>query len=308
MNHLMTSQELTATLEVYIPSCNNLNIISAFVSKPAVSWLEGLIDSSFVSIVGRFSPKDFIEGASSIDAVRQCILSGYKVKCLPNLHAKIYQVDEDLIFTGSANMTGKGLALVNEGNLEACTKVTPSDSSKDFIKRIINVSVSLTIEMIDQMQEIIDDFSESNLLDIPNVWPEHIMPKIKDLFVSDFPLSKQGNNYEMYDVNPSLEFAIIEANKSNFTYAQSLLKNSKAYCWLKKILTEYKGDRDLGFGQISSLLHDELCDDPAPYRRDIKDIQANFYEYLALYASDEIEIYVPGRRSQVLRLVSPVSN
>ncbi|PKI12749.1 phospholipase D-like domain-containing protein [Colwellia sp. 12G3] len=302
MNNLMTSNDLTAALERGIPNCDNLNIISAFVTKPAITWLEALIVNSSVCIVGRFSPNDFIVGASNIEAIRQCILSGYKVKCLPNLHAKIYQVDEDLIFTGSANMTGKGLALVNEGNLEACTKVTPSDSSKDFIKRIVNVSVSLTIEMIDQMQEIIDGFSESNLLDIPNVWPEHIMPKIKDLFVSDFPLSKQGENHEMYDVNPSLEFAIIEANKSNFTYAQSLFKNSKAYCWLISILTEYKGDRDLGFGQISSLLHDELCDDPAPYRRDIKGIQANLYEYLALYASDEIEVYVPGRRSQVIRL------
>ena len=77
---------------------------------------------------------------------------------------------------------------------------------------------------------------------------------------------------------------------------------------MKEILTEHKGDRHPGFGQISSLLHDELCDDPAPYRRDIKDIQANLYEYLKLYASDEIEVYVPGRRSQVLRLVSQVNN
>jgi hypothetical protein len=303
MNNLMTSHELTSALEKVIPDCRNLNVISAFVTKPAVAWLEALMANSSVCIVGRFSPKDFIAGASNIEAVRQCILLGYTVKCLPNLHAKIYQIDEDLIYTGSANMTGKGLALVNEGNLEACTKVNPSDNSKGFIHRIINASVGITIEILDQMQNVINDFSDLNSLDIPDVWPESIMPKINDLFVSDFPLSKPGNNHDMYTVNPSLDFAIIEANESNFNYAQTLFKNSKAYCWLKRILSEHKGDRDPGFGQISSLLHDELCDDPAPYRRDIKDIQANLYEYVKYYASDEMEIYVPGRRSEVIKII-----
>ena len=56
-------------------------------------------------------------------------------------------------------------------------------------------------------------------------------------------------------------------------------------------------------GLTRNQVHDALCDDPAPYRRDIKGIQANMYEYLALYASDEIEIYVPGRRSQILKII-----
>ncbi|WP_191321738.1 phospholipase D-like domain-containing protein [Colwellia sp. C1TZA3] len=299
----MTSNELTASLEVEIPICQKLNIISAFVSKPAVIWLEKLVDNTSVCIVGRFSPKDFIDGASSIDAVRKCLLSGYVVKCLPNLHAKIYQIDDELIFTGSANMTGKGLALVNDGNLEACTKVTPSDNTKAFIQRIINVSLNITVAMLNKMQKIIDEFEKVDSVKVPDTWPEDIMPKIKDIFVSDFPLSKPGNNHELYEVNPSLEFAVIEANTSNFTYDQTLFKSSKAYCWLKKILIEHTGDRDLGFGQVSSLLHDALCDDPAPYRRDIKGIQSNLYEYLTLYAFDEVEVYVPGRRSQVLKYI-----
>jgi len=305
MGELFSNQELTKQLEQSLPSSHVVNIISAFITKPAVSWFSDLTSDNCpaITLVGRLSPKDFIDGASNIDAIRQCILLGYTVKCLPNLHAKIYQIDDDLIFTGSANMTGKGLALVNEGNLEACTKVSPSESSKEFIKRVVNISVVLTIEMINKMQKIIADFSNSNLINIPKSWPEDVVPRIKDLFVSDFPLSKQGNNHEVYVVNPSLEFAIIEENKSNFVVAQSQFKNSKAYCWLKKVLIEHKGDRDPSFGQISSLLHDELCDDPVPYRRDIKDIQANLYEYVALYASEEIEVYVPGRRSQVLKLL-----
>jgi hypothetical protein len=299
----MTSHELTNNLETVIPSCKKLNIISAFVSKPAILWLEKLVDNSSICIVGRFSPKDFIEGASNIDAIKRCILSGYTVKCLPNLHAKIYQIDDDLIFTGSANMTGRGLALVDNGNLEACTQVSPSKESKAFIQMIINASINLTLEMIDKMQVFIDAIDSSSSNDVKNIWPDNIMPKITDIFVSDFPIVGPGEHHDIYKINPSLEFAAIEANRSNFSSAQALFKNSKAYCWLKDLLIKFDAYRDLGFGQISAHLHDILCDDPAPYRREIKDIQAHLYAYISLYASEEIEIYVPGRRSQVLRLI-----
>lgn len=302
----MSSTELVIELEKSIPNCKNLNVISAFVSKPAVSWLIELVNHSSVCIVGRFSPKDFIDGASSIDALRECILIGYTVKCLPNLHAKIYQIDTDLIFTGSANMTGKGLSIVNEGNLEAITLVDPTDLSKNFIQRIVSSSIELTSDVLDKMQTLLDNCNASKLEDIPQNWPEDIISKIDDLFVSDFPFSEPGQHSDFYAVNSSLEFASIEANKHDFSSAQMLFKRSKAYSWLKSVLNDNNSDRDLGFGQISELLHNALCDDPAPYRRGIKDLQVNFYKYLSLYASDEVDIYVPGKRSQVIRLITNI--
>ena len=303
MSSLISNQELTLKLESHFPTAAEINIISAFITKPAYSWLSNLtqFNRPKITLVGRFLPKDFIDGASSIEAIRLSLQSGYSVKALSNLHAKIFQIDSELIYTGSANMTGKGLALVDNSNLEACTVVVPTNESKAFIVKIINSSINLTLEHLDKMQKFIDDFEHSNNVDIPDNWPDDILPKATELFVSDFPLSKPGECCEIYQINPSLEFAVIEKNKSNFESAQSLFKNSKAYCWLKTLLMENKGNRDLGFGQISSLLHDALCDDPAPYRRDIKDIQTNMYEYLMLYAFNEIEIYIPGRRSQVLK-------
>lgn len=303
MNYLMSSKDLVIELEKSIPSCDNFIIISAFVTKPAISWLVELIENSSVCIVGRFSPKDFMEGASSIDAIRESLLLGYTVKCLPNLHAKIYQIDSDIIFTGSANMTGKGFSIVNEGNLEACAQVTPTDTSKNFIKRIVNSSIRITDEILDKMEYILDNFTTSESNDTLQNWPEDVLPKVGDLFVSDFPFSEPGKENDFYNINSSLEFAVIEAELHDFNLAQLLFKKSKAYSWFKSILIENNTNRDLGFGHVSSLLHDKLCDDPSPYRSSIKDLQANFYKYLALYAADEVEIYVPGRRSQVARLI-----
>lgn len=305
MTSLFSNKELTSKLESCIPDASEINVISAFITKPAYRWLSDLTQFNLpkITLVGRFLPKDFIDGASNIEAIRESLLSGCSVKALSNLHAKIYQVDSDLIFTGSANMTGKGLALIEECNLEACIKVTPSNESKAFIDKIINTSVELTLERLDKMQAFIDELTFSTEPGVPENWPENILPKIKDIFVSDFPLAKPGESCEIYQINPSLDFAIIESNSASFDYARSLFKGSKAYSWLKTILLEYTGERDLGFGQISRMLHDALADDPAPYRRDIKDIQANLYKYIRLYASDEIEVYVPGSRSEVIRII-----
>jgi phosphatidylserine/phosphatidylglycerophosphate/cardiolipin synthase-like enzyme len=301
VSNLISNKELASELEFHLPKSIEVTVITAFFTKPAYDWFSKLIadNSPNVSIVGRFSPKDFIDGASSFEAVRLAVMAGYNVKLLPNLHAKIYQIDEDIIFTGSANMTGKGLSLVENSNLEACTRITSSLESKEFINKIINSAVQINLCMIEKMEEFIRGITT----EYAEFWPEKLVPLISELFVSDFPLSKPGTTHQIYRINTVLDFALIEAYKDDFTVAQKLFKKSKAYRWLKNQLIDNNSDRDLGFGKISSLIHDALTDDPIPYRSEIKEIQANLYKYISLYAMDEIEIYVPGRKSEILRLL-----
>ncbi len=305
MSSLISNTELTQQLEALLPGCANLIIISAFMTQPATRWLGHLITANKpkVKLVGRFTPNDFVKGASDLNALRDCINNGYQVKALVNLHAKIYQIDHDTIFNGSANLTGKGLALVNNGNLESCSRVNACEQSKAFINKIVESATELTINTLDKMQAYLDQFEDADKAELPAVWPEEILPQTSELFVSDFPLGKPSADLNEYRLNPSLAFAQIEHTKSDFSLASTLFKQTKAYRWLKAQVIENQSDRDLGFGQISRLLHDELADDPAPYRQEIKDLQANLYSYLKLYASDEIEVYMPGRRSEIIRII-----
>lgn len=304
MSSLISNSELTLQLEELLPSCNDLTIISAFITQPATRWLSQLISNNKpnVQLIGRFTPTDFAKGASDLNALRDCINNGYQVKALVNLHAKIYQIDHDTIYNGSANLTGKGLALVNNGNLESCSRVNACEQSKAFINKIVESATDLTLNMLDKMQIFLEQFDAADETELPAVWPEEILPQTSELFVSDFPLSKPGTSLNEYQLNPSLPFAQIEHAKDDFALTSTLFKQTKAYLWLKKQITENQSERDLGFGQISRLLHDALADDPGPYRQEIKDLQANLYSYLKLYASDEVEVYMPGRRSEVLRI------
>lgn len=301
MSDLISGEKLLETIALAMPSHTSVNIISAFVSTTAIDWLSNNISEHDVCIVGRFIPKDFIDGASHIEGLKQALEFGASIKALPNLHAKIYQLGEDIIYTGSANFTGKGLALVENDNLEACTKVIPSDSTKAFINKIIDSAVDIDSDTLHKMDLFISELPE---IDMSVEWPEDILPKCGDIFVSDFPLAMPGQKHHLYEANPALEFSIVENNSGDFNLAKKYFKKTKAYRWFKKTLESNESDRDLGFGQVSTLLHNALCDDPSPYRREIKDIQANLYKYVELYASDEIEIWIPGRRSQVARLVS----
>lgn len=305
MAGLISNFELTQQLEQLIPSCSHLVIISAFMTQPATTWLLKLTapSSARVQLVGRFTPNDFSNGASDLNALRDCIKRGYRVSALSNLHAKIYQIDYDIIFNGSANLTAKGLALVSNGNLESCSKVEATVESKAFIKKIIDCSTIVTLPILDKMQRYLDEFEGTDVKNLPVVWPEDVLSPTIELFVSDFPFGQPGSEVSEYLINPSLPFAQIENTKNDFVLASTLFKECKAYRWLKNQIQENNSGRDLGFGQVSQLLHDALADDPAPYRKALKGILTDFYSYIKVYASDEIEVYVPGSKSQVIRFL-----
>ncbi len=277
---------------------SSLKMISAFVSSAGVSWLKSLqVEKQKTVIVGRFIPSDFVTGASDFLAIKQLVVEGYRVLALCNLHAKIYQID-NRVFHGSANLTGKGLSLIENANIEACSEVENCLNTQSFIQNIINGAIELDMATINKME----DYLENSNCTIEEQWPEAILSKSTQLFVSDLPLNPPSEYSDQYKLNPILDFALVEAHSHTFEKAQAYFKNSKAYRWLKNQIQENKEHRDLGFGAVSKLLHNALCDDPAPYRKEIKTLQANLYLYLKKYADDEIEIYVPGARSEVLRI------
>ncbi|MFY8349120.1 hypothetical protein AAEU29_01005 [Pseudoalteromonas sp. SSM20] len=298
MKKLLSSNELTYEMERLLPVSATVNLISAFVTLPAVDWvLTHLQPQTTICVVGRLTPKDFIDGASDINAIRSCLQNGIKVKALANLHAKIYQFD-DVIFHGSANLTGKGLALVENHNVESSSKLENCVQSNAFIQKIVNSAIELNLATLDKMQSFINEKTSST--EKPLEWPVEILAPTSELFVSDFPLGSPSEFVHEYLLNNSLTFAQIESQE-DFELQQALFKNSKVYQWLKQQIINNRSERDLGFGAVSKLIHDALADDPAPYRQEIKTLQANLYSYLKKYASDEIEIYMPGRRSEVLR-------
>jgi hypothetical protein len=98
-----------------------------------------------------------------------------KVKALSNLHAKFYQIDTDVIYSGSAKFTHNGLSLIRQGNLEAIFQI-PFDTHTDaFIQKIIVGATDISVEVLNKMDYFIRSFDLLKNQDIPMVWANEIM-------------------------------------------------------------------------------------------------------------------------------------
>lgn len=63
-----------------------------------------------LTLVTRGAPDDFASGISDLDALDAVWSLGGEVYRIPNLHAKYYRFDR-IFFTGSANLTGRGIGV-----------------------------------------------------------------------------------------------------------------------------------------------------------------------------------------------------
>lgn len=92
-------------------SQNSIKIISPFIEKGAVNLLINAIkdnpDLNCV-LITKFSDKDFIFGASSLEVLKTLIKNGVKIIAIKELHTKLYIFDNSIAIIGSANFTSGG--------------------------------------------------------------------------------------------------------------------------------------------------------------------------------------------------------
>jgi len=78
--------------------------------------------------------------------------------------------------------------------------------------------------------------------------------------------------------------------------------NSKVYKWLLNVLNK-ENNKEIYFGNLSNIIHNSLLDDPRPYRKDVKELQRNLFDFLKNLKLDEIQLDQPNF-SQRIRLIS----
>lgn len=301
---MLTANEFRNSLEAELLVSHKAMIISAFVTDLGAQFaLDSFRYHNKLSIIGRFLPNDFVSNASSLDALIKLVEHGATVKILPNLHAKLFIMDERLAFTGSANLTGKGLGLAENANFEGMTRLLITEQLQAFAKSIDDSSIELSKDVLVKMKHLLDSLSEeTGTIDIPLFWPETIINEEVKLSVTHFPLSAPFENHILYDELDGLEFACLYKTRMNFDVSKQIFKKSVAFDWLKSTLNKYDEGRGLNFGMVTAKLHNDLCDSPTPYRRDVKILVANLIAFVENYAQDEISITQPGKRTKVLKL------
>ena len=141
----------------------SLFISSPYIKYPVASLLCEILQlrqnpNVSVQILTRIRIQDLIDGASDLEAFEKLLqlaeVSGLKVavKCISNLHAKVYIFDENSAIVTSSNLTPSGL----KSNVEYGIEVT----EQAVIRRIFDdmhaywsAAETLTVEMIEQVAE-----------------------------------------------------------------------------------------------------------------------------------------------------------
>lgn len=99
--HLRRAAENARSVLIVTPYVK-IRAIEAII--PRGIWFDEL------TLVTRGAPDDFASGISDLDALDAVWLLGGEVYRIPNLHAKYYRFDR-IFFTGSANLTGRGIGV-----------------------------------------------------------------------------------------------------------------------------------------------------------------------------------------------------
>jgi hypothetical protein len=271
--------------------------LSAYFTAAALRYIHQLVPNKEVQVAIRARPLDFKFGSSDIGAVRQALELGWDIRFISSLHAKAYLIG-DKVLVGSGNLTSNGLHLMGSGNLELNCLVDADLGTKDLVRIIFREARRFDIETLEAMEKFLINPIDVEQ-DLPGWWPENIVPiEMRKLFCCDFPQlpiddSRMDEQVPWEKVRRQLAANQLDA-------AAETLSQVPAIIWLRNALRN-KADA-LRFGELTAMLHDELAEDPAPYRREVKQLLANLLSYVKFCPHIGIEITRP-RHTEIVRLV-----
>ncbi|WP_440651254.1 phospholipase D-like domain-containing protein [Candidatus Pelagibacter sp. HIMB1495] len=288
-------------------------ILSAYVKSVGVHWLKKKIINKNVkcTIVTRWNSGDLAQGSSDLECYSLAKENGWMFKVLQDLHAKVMLIDDDVLFIGSPNLTGRGMSLVPPiSNEELGIKVKPLKDDLKIINQLIEDAVNVNesiIKELEEWQKNLPNIEKPKIPNFPSSIEETFKEKFDKLWVNNFPwcdVEYLINNTEKKENNVTHDlelFGLVNIEKSKFekNLKESFFQ-SKLFNWLIKKL-ESEDNKEIYFGRLSSVIHDNLVDDPKPYRKDVKQLQSNLYSYIKYFKPKNIQYNRPNY-SEIIKL------
>ena len=276
-------------------------VLSAFIKANALKWVLENSKAKSTKIITRWRKHDLVSGVSDFECYQICQKANVDFGISLDLHGKVFCIDSQ-IFVGSANLTSRGLALAKNFNDEFGIGFMAGKTDKIKIESYLHNVVWLNDSLAKQMeQEINEPLKKITLSE--EKWSLDINKKLTEpvryLWVHELLFTHPSDllNFEANNEHHQHDFELLSLNIDNLdkeTLACKF-KISNSYRWLENILSE---EGYLSFGAVSERLHNSILDDLLPYRREIKVLVANLFEWFSLIP--EFEISRP-RHSQVIK-------
>jgi len=115
-------------------------------------------------------------------------------------------------------------------------------------------------------------------------------PKITLSNINKETISREmAHDLSLLAINPNAEI--------NYDQIKHNFLNSRPYLWLLEHLKQFEGE--IYFGKLTELLHNDLFDDPKPYRRDVKQLLSNLLGWISSLNLSEIVIDQPNHSQRI---------
>ena len=307
---ILNSVKLQSYFKECLKNCKDEIIVcSAFITMKGIEWFYNNLQNKKINcrVISRWDRGDLLSKVSDIEVYNFCKKMGWSFEIIENLHAKFYLMDQKDLISGSLNLTAKGFGLVPISNKEFGNYFEAIDEDLININIFLEDAIKITDEIFNEYKKYLEDNKDFVIQQLPEL-PEKIKnlkeKKLTKLWVHDFLFNEPENLLNNFNENTedlihdrsllninSQDDLSLETIKLNFI-------NLDLYKWFIKQIKN-KDNKSFSFGELSALIHNSLFDDPKPYRKEIKNLQANFFKFLELLKFENLKIERPNY-SQVI--------
>jgi len=305
---ILNSGQLQKYFKKYLNDCKNEIIIcSAFIKTTGIKWFYKNLSNKKIKcrVISRWNKEDLLSNVSDIEVYEFCKELGWSFEIIENLHAKFYLIDKKNLICGSLNLTAKGLGLLPISNKEFGFFLKAEDEDISNIQTLLNDSIKINDELFAEYKKFLAKHKNFKFPKYPE-FPDKIKKlkekKLKKIWVNDFMFSKfedllddkknsKDKNHDKFLLNLSGEATDIKNLRIKF-------RELDIFKWFIKNIKLQK-NKTFFFGELSSLIHNSLFDDPKPYRKSIKILQSNFLDYLYKLKIKEIKIERPEHSQKI---------
>lgn len=281
---------------------NSLQIISAYCTRNALEYVDSKILTPPVDkrLMVRFRLDDVLSGATDFSIYEYCKQHGWSLFLQFDLHAKTFIFDKKRWIVGSANLTSKGIGLVDDCNLEMAVLANVDESELQKINSMFSKSTRMTDRLYELMKKQLDStkVDKKSGSEWNKIICDLVNHEIATLFIQDFPKSKSPNNILFED------YLLLQLPSGTMdkTAIKSAFVSTIGFKWLVQTLKAAENNQ-LYFGNIAAQLHNVLMNNPHPYRKEVKDLLANLLCWITELDVENIKVECPNH-SQCVSLIT----
>jgi hypothetical protein len=310
---LLSAEELRVQLtEGLKGSTERVLLASAYLKQPALAWVKKNLKTTAATILTRWQPRDLLNGSSDLEAYEFATTAGWSFYVQQDFHGKVYAIPGHAIFVGSANLTERGLNLSGVGNSEVNIRAPATRENLEFVRQLFASAVLLNSDVYERIKTWVEKRRKESTLVAEDVqWPLDLRGLVSSAalplkLIVDECLHTDGSAATgERPPQDEREIALIRHDRSLLGLNDSsnrklaieqlrdALRRLKMYRWLVHRVSR-AADQQIFFGALTKGLHEDLLDEPAPYRSDVKRLLANLLGWIQRAEMGDVVIDQPN--------------